>query len=265
VNAGLLAARGNVRARGGRWKEAVQDFSKVIELDPSFNYCYFTLAALLVQTGDQESYRRHCERIHLHFDSLTNDAYVAFQMAKAKSFDEQLGRVNDNDNDAYVAFQMAKACLILPPVAPGLETESRWAEVAVTSCKLDWLVPYVQFCKGLAEFRQGHFSEAKEWTRRTLERAGIPGKLRLCATMVQAMALDQLTKVDEARAALAEGVQFAETKMPKSGSGDLGEDWIDWIIAHALLREAKALIERNDGESGGTKASESAPQQKYGP
>jgi len=27
------------------------------------------------------------------------------------------------------------------------------------------------------------------------------------------------------------------------GSGDLGDDWREWIIAHALMREAEALIE----------------------
>jgi hypothetical protein len=30
--------------------------------------------------------------------------------------------------------------------------------------------------------------------------------------------------------------------MAKRESGDIGTSWNDWIIAHALLREAEALI-----------------------
>ena len=41
----------------------------------------------------------------------------------------------------------------------------------------------------------------------------------------------------------AKGAEIAETKLPKLDSGDLGDDWKDWIVAHALLSEAKALIE----------------------
>jgi hypothetical protein len=33
-----------------------------------------------------------------------------------------------------------------------------------------------------------------------------------------------------------------EQKLPKLESGDIGEGWVDWIIAHALMSEAKALI-----------------------
>jgi hypothetical protein len=50
-------------------------------------------------------------------------------------------------------------------------------------------------------------------------------------------------QADEANAALAKGVEIAESNLPKLDSGDLGDGWIDWIIAHALMREAKALIE----------------------
>ncbi len=54
---------------------------------------------------------------------------------------------------------------------------------------------------------------------------------------------DDTKHPDEARAALAKGVEIAETKLPKSDNSNLGGDWNDWIIAHILLRETKALIE----------------------
>src|SRR5262249_41627829 len=46
-NAELLHVRGDVRARNGRWREAVYDFSKLIELEPERHESYFALAPLL--------------------------------------------------------------------------------------------------------------------------------------------------------------------------------------------------------------------------
>ena len=52
-----------------------------------------------------------------------------------------------------------------------------------------------------------------------------------------------LKQTDEARAALAKGVEIERTKLPKLESGNLGDHMVDWITAHALMREAQALIE----------------------
>jgi len=57
------------------------------------------------------------------------------------------------------------------------------------------------------------------------------------------MAQHQLKLGDEARKSLAEAVELAETKLPRLESGDLGEDWPEWLIAHCLMGEARALIE----------------------
>ena len=63
--------------------------------------------------------------------------------------------------------------------------------------------------------------------------------------MVLAMAQHQLKQHDEARAAFAKGIEIKEAKLPKLDSGDLGTEWYwrDWIVAHALMNEATALIE----------------------
>jgi len=58
-----------------------------------------------------------------------------------------------------------------------------------------------------------------------------------------AMARQHLNQPAGARAALEKAVEILEAKLPKLESGDLGELWGDWIIAHVLLREAKMLIE----------------------
>jgi len=48
---------------------------------------------------------------------------------------------------------------------------------------------------------------------------------------------------EEARAALARLEKGVQETLPAPGSRDLGFDWKDWIIAHALLDEARSLIE----------------------
>jgi hypothetical protein len=48
---------------------------------------------------------------------------------------------------------------------------------------------------------------------------------------------------------LAKGLEIAETRFPKSGKANLDEQWHDWMIAHVLMREAKALIEGASGHT----------------
>ena len=61
--------------------------------------------------------------------------------------------------------------------------------------------------------------------------------------MTLAMAQYQLKQTEAARVTLAKGLEIAETRFPASGKASLDEQWHDWIVAHVLMREAKALIE----------------------
>ena len=214
-SAGLLSARGNLRARTGHWKEAAADFSRVVEFEPEDPEAYRLLAPLLVQSGDLEGYRRHCARIVARFGGTY---------------------------DPVIAERMAKDCLILPSPGADLTTESNWANTAVTEGENHPYLAYFQFVKGLAEYRQGHFASAAEWTQKVLTQTGEVPFRDVEAYMVMAMAQHRSRQPDQARAALAKGVEIAETKLPKLDSGDLGDDWLDWIIAHALMSEAKALL-----------------------
>ena len=42
---------------------------------------------------------------------------------------------------------------------------------------------------------------------------------------------------------MVRATQVLETKLPKLESGDLGENWPEWLIARILLREARELVE----------------------
>ena len=72
----------------------------------------------------------------------------------------------------------------------------------------------------------------------------------VAACSVLAMAQHQLKQTDEARVALAKAIELARTKLPQLGRDNLDQDWVDWLIAHILLREAKALVNGEPKASG---------------
>ena len=210
----LLRVRAELRARTGHWRQAAADFSKLIELAPDNHENYHFLAPLLVQCGDEEAYRRLCEQIRTRFGGTTNNPTVADRMAKD--------------------------CLILHFAGADLTTETRLADVAVAfGYPGD---PWFQFCKGLAEYRQGSYASAAEWTQKVLAQPVRRPRRDMEAYLVLAMAKHQLHKTNDAHLALARGVEIAEGNAPKLENGHLNDGWVDWLIAHALMREAKALM-----------------------
>ena len=215
--AGLLRTRGDVRARNGQWKEAATDFSRVIELQPTNHLAYHALAPLLVQSGDLEGYRQHCTRALAQFGGT---------------------------GDPVIAERMAKDCLILPSPKADLKAIGELAETAVTAGKGHSSLLDFQFAKGLAEYRQGHFGEAVDWMGKVLGSSAGDPFLEAEANVVLGMAQYQRQQPDQARASLAKAVEFQEKKLPKLASGDIGADWIDWIVVHALVKEASELIKK---------------------
>jgi hypothetical protein len=150
------------------------------------------------------------------------------------------------------AQRTAKACLLLPVAGADLTRIASLADSALSKGASHWR----EYTKGLSEYRQGHFASAVTWTEQTLAKPKSgPAYDMFCAQdcMVLAMAHHQLNQADEARAALAEGVQIVETRLPQLESGDIGVYWVDWIIAHVLMSEARALIEGGAAKSGSSK------------
>ena len=63
------------------------------------------------------------------------------------------------------------------------------------------------------------------------------------ARFVLAMAQHRLGQFNESRATLAGGVDIVNARMARLGKENLGDNWTDWVIAHLLMAEAKALME----------------------
>jgi hypothetical protein len=115
------------------------------------------------------------------------------------------------------------------------------AETALAAGPEHKLFPYFQFAKGLAEFRGARFAGAVQWLQGSLNPRGDAYRI-VQAEATLAMTRHHLNQTGEARATLAQALEAAE-HMPKFEQDSSPEDRTnDWIIAHLLLREAKALI-----------------------
>jgi serine/threonine protein kinase/Tfp pilus assembly protein PilF len=215
MSAGLLRSRGNLRARRGQWQGAAADFAKAIEFDPGNHEVWHELAPLLVASGELEVYREHCRKSA-----------------------ERFGK----SSDPFTAERIAKDCLILPASGADLDVVAKMADTAAAITN-HWATPWFQLVKGLAEYRQGRLTAAVEWMNKALTEAGKEMERDVQAYMVLAMAQYQLKLADEAQAAFVRGAEIERMKLLKFENGDLGGYWQDWIIAHALMREARAMIQ----------------------
>jgi eukaryotic-like serine/threonine-protein kinase len=215
--ADLLCTRAEIRARTGRWKEAVDDLRKWMEADSDNHKAYQFLGVLLAQLGDERAYRELCGRIRVRF-----------------------GRVAD---DPSIADRMAKTCMILPFAADDHLTETRLADVAMQLGEGYAVQGWFRLCKGLAEYRQGNYASAVEWIKKALQEKGATPRRDAEALMVLAMAQHRLGKPQEASQAFAEGTRIGLGTISPRLAEDLGQGWVDWLIASALMREAKNLLE----------------------
>ena len=221
---GILRGRANFFASIGRWKEATVDFARIIDLNPDDHEDWHGFAAILVQTGAVDAYRENCRKSVERFANTT---------------------------DPMTANRIAKDCLILPFSGANLELVSKMADHSLIRGTDVMEVDYT--VKALAEYRQGRFTSAVDWAEKsgprdltkvqTWEFESSAPTLEVERYAVLAMGRYQLNQKELARAALASAQGLADNKLRKLEGGGLGVFWIDWIIAHALLREARALIE----------------------
>jgi len=215
-NVGVLRVQSIFFARCRRWKEAVATLSKVVELDASAEDDQFNLAVLLLEIGDTANYRIGCQKMLTNFGAANHISPLA---------------------------RTAEACLLMPE--PDSESARQLADRAFTLGKDSSWLYYLQLVKAMAEYRAGNFSNAVDWLGKTIGQpafAGFP-QPDAAAYATLAMAQHKLNHSDEARAALARSVDILNKKIPKLENGTLDENWIDWVSASILVREARELIE----------------------
>jgi Flp pilus assembly protein TadD len=208
-------AGGVLRAQHGRFAEAAADFARVIELHPEDHEVWHWQAVTLVQRGQLDAYRE---------------------------FRHQSVEFFQKTNDPNTAERISKDFLMLPCSGPDLETAARLADTAANAPTNHPDITWFQFTKGLGEYRQGRFTSAVEWMQKVLATSPHDPNRDAEASMVLAMSQYQQKQTEEAYATLAKGIRIADKKSPTLESGNLGDGWVDWIIARALMAEARALI-----------------------
>ena len=60
--------------------------------------------------------------------------------------------------------------------------------------------------------------------------------------LVLALAYQKSGKVEDAKRALAIGIEMIETRLPREGEADLSALWEAWIFCQQLLKEAQESI-----------------------
>jgi serine/threonine protein kinase len=221
---GVFVSNIEALAQHGLWDDADALTGILQQAIPSDAvHDYHRRAPLLVVRGDADGYRRLCEKMISDFQ-LTS----WFQKPWA---DPTL---------AQLAEPRAKNCLILPSSGVDLKPVAAMADLAVArgSNSTIWC------CKSLVEFRLGHYEESVKWAQ--LAAKSETPTVQAQALAITAMSQFKLNQLDTAQASLAECNKVIEDKLPKltkPGVSDLGTDWRNLIIAHALRSEAKRMIE----------------------
>jgi tetratricopeptide (TPR) repeat protein len=217
----LLALKAGIEARRGQWKEAATDAARSLEYEPLASGRYAMVAALYLKTQNHSEYEQFCKKLFLEFRDT---------------------------RDMFFADQVAKACLFLPASEVDLNAVGRLADTAVTLGAGDeGAMPFFATCKGLSEYRLGHFAKAAEWAQRSLNSSRKEAHPH--AYGILALADWQLGKKEDAQAMLAAGETLAPRVMPARVAEDPGTAWLVWLFARIQLDEAEALINPASSEN----------------
>jgi tetratricopeptide (TPR) repeat protein len=215
----VLRVRASCFGRCRRWKETIADLTKLVELDGSDVDSAFRLSILHLEMADKENHRAQCQKMLKGFSAA---------------------------NSTEPLSKTAEACLLSSEAGSGFEAAGAMADQAFKVGRHSFLAANLEFIKGLAEYRAGRFAEAINWANKSIGQPTMVSGPRpdAAAYSVIAMAQHQMKRPEEARAALAKGAETVNAKLLNLGNAPLDENWVDWLIAHILLREAQALIER---------------------
>ena len=209
----LLRERGLSAARQGHWREAAGEYARLSELNPADAETAHALASLLVYSGYEAGYERHCSRL------LT-------QLAR------QPTRCSPRQSSGTAWFCPARQPTWPPsPLAANLPTrlEPLGSGVSLARARGE-LLPQRKIQRShcvVAAARQG-----KPIPERDSQ-----------ALLFLAMARSRLGQVKEAKVTLANAIQLIGSRLQRIEDGILGENWSEWVRTQVLLREARLMIE----------------------
>jgi serine/threonine protein kinase/Flp pilus assembly protein TadD len=217
----VFAARGSARARSGEWRGAAKDLDQALTLAPQSVALWYQQAPLWLALGQKSDYERH-RRVALN-------SLVA-------------------PNTPTEGAQVAILALLSPIEIAELQAVTPLIERAAGATYPDKGLVQRQFAKGLYEYRCGHPTAAVEWMQKvqhTASQRDITGwtfererNRTAAACLVEALALQQLSDPELARAALTNALRFIQRELP-GVDADPGREWQEWLIVRILQAEAE--------------------------
>lgn len=205
---------GSLYARQRRWIEAAAELHREAALPRHANYVPLDPVVAMLKAGQ------------------TNEGLQLWQSTYAR-----LSATREFD----VADKLAKMGLLLPLGEEDLARAGQLADFASTAEEPEWLVPWMQLVKALADLRRGRFSSASEWSARCLANASSIPPCEAGARFIQSMAFARLNQMDAARNAIEVG-KILTASAADYTSGNFEGYWVVWTIAELLESEAEGLL-----------------------
>ena len=104
----------------------------------------------------------------------------------------------------------------------------------------------MEMTQGIADYRRGNDADAVRRLHGAIERP-VNNEMLAINRFFLAMARHRLGEQSQARSLYRQGVEIVQEDLAAPGVGDLGGGWFGtgwtmWVHAHAVRREAEALI-----------------------
>jgi WD40 repeat protein len=219
----LWLASVNYHAARRQWARVATALAKVVELDPTNHLNWYHLAAVYLELGDKEGYRRVCR--------------------------EMLERFGKSDR-REIADRVAKTCLLATDAGVDRAHVVKVADSALAAKAPHALLKWFHLTRGMADYRQGEFARAVDRLRLSLSPGTEVAYRDSTAYLLLAMAQQRLGRVKDARESMARARVVAEERFPKVDRGQLlGADWSDWLRFQIVRREAEELVKPPAGVS----------------
>jgi serine/threonine-protein kinase len=203
------SANAGLYLRLSQFQKALDHCNRAAALNPSNHWNWFQLACLRCYLGDDAGYREACRQLLDRFAETRR---------------------------ADIAERTAKSCLLLSRPSGDLDRINRLADRAVASGG-----PYVgwfKMCKGLAEYRAGHYAAARDWFKGAdVDSRWGPPTVKLLLSMAE-FRLGNAVTARSAYQAVIDDVQ----KLTVAGTDDLGTNAENFLVFGIIQREAKAMF-----------------------
>jgi len=229
--AAMFRTLGDWAALQGRWPQAVEHFTLLLQVDRFETWDVSTL-----------DYSR-CGVAILAAGDLTQ--YEHFRQAAIGRF--------AHTTDPLIAERTVKNSLLLPADSAMMTALVPLAELAAKSISgtdaapgvEPWMVPWRCLSLSLMEYRREHSAEAINWGKRCLSYGNDNSARVATAQAILAMSYFQLGQTEEAHSELAQSRELIGNRIRagfSQGNGTKGF-WYDWMLGRILLGEAETLMD----------------------